>query len=318
MPSAEDLKKLQELSLEQKVEITKQLIKEWYEYWKGEVYVSFSGGKDSTVLLNVAREVFPDIEAVYIDTGLEYPEIKKAIAEKENVTILKPQKTIQEILTNYGYPIISKKNAMMLETLQNPTPTNLASRILYETGVKRDGTLSKSFKLPQKWLFLKDAPFKISSCCCKFLKKEPLKRYHKKTGKKPIIATMTCESDMRLACWYKTGSNSYTGNVASRPLSFWDESDVLRYTQVKNIKIPACYGEIIETPQGLTTSKLKRTGCMFCMFGIQQEKEPNRFQKMELSHPDEYKYCMEDLGIKNVMEYLNIPYQNKYIEIPLF
>ena len=109
MPSAEDLKKLQELSLEQKMEKTKQLIKEWYEYWKGEVYVSFSGGKDSTVLLNIAREVFPNIEAVYIDTGLEYPEIKKAIAEKENVTILKPQKTIQEILTNYGYPIISKK-----------------------------------------------------------------------------------------------------------------------------------------------------------------------------------------------------------------
>jgi hypothetical protein len=54
------------------------------------------------------------------------------------------------------------------------------------------------------------------------------------------------------------------------------------------------------------------------MFGIQQEKEPNRFQKMELSHPEEYKYCMEDLGIKDVMEYLNIPYRNKNIEIPLF
>lgn len=75
----EDLRELQALPLDLKILKTKNRIKEWYDYFGGQVYVSFSGGKDSTVLLHIARELYPDIEAVFVNTGLEYPEIRKFV-----------------------------------------------------------------------------------------------------------------------------------------------------------------------------------------------------------------------------------------------
>ena len=66
----EDLKAMQALDLEDKVTIAQIRIREWYEHWNGQVYVSFSGGKDSTVLLHLVRQLYPDVPAVYGDTGL--------------------------------------------------------------------------------------------------------------------------------------------------------------------------------------------------------------------------------------------------------
>ncbi len=104
----EDLMKMQSYSLERKIEITQARIIEWYIKNDGKVYVSFSGGKDSTVLLDIVRKLYPDVPAVYVDTGLEFPEIKKFVKTKENVTILRPEMGFRKVIEKYGYPIISK------------------------------------------------------------------------------------------------------------------------------------------------------------------------------------------------------------------
>ena len=80
------LKELQALPLWRKIQITQARIMEWYSFYEGQVYISFSGGKDSTVLLNLARRIYPNIEAVFVDTGLEYPEIREFIKTFDNVT----------------------------------------------------------------------------------------------------------------------------------------------------------------------------------------------------------------------------------------
>lgn len=90
------MKLLQALPLDLKIAKTQNRIREWYNYYGGEVYVSFSGGKDSTVLLDIVRELYPDIEAVYVDTGLEYPELRDFVKTIDNVTWLKPKKEFQE------------------------------------------------------------------------------------------------------------------------------------------------------------------------------------------------------------------------------
>lgn len=103
MPSREELKMLQALPLDIKIKKSQQRIQEWVEeFGKDGVYISFSGGKDSTVLLDIVRKMYPEVEAVYIDTGLEYPEVRQFVKTFENITIIKPKRILGKLLQNMG------------------------------------------------------------------------------------------------------------------------------------------------------------------------------------------------------------------------
>lgn len=105
----QQLTEMQSLPLELKIEKSKARIREWINhYGKDSVYISFSGGKDSTVLLHLIRSEFPTIEAVFVDTGLEFPEIKEFVKSFENVRTLKPVKDFKTTIEEYGYPVLSK------------------------------------------------------------------------------------------------------------------------------------------------------------------------------------------------------------------
>ncbi len=67
---AKRLEELRALPLERKIQISQARIIEWYRHFNGKVVVSFSGGKDSTVLLHMVRSIFPDVKAVFSNTGL--------------------------------------------------------------------------------------------------------------------------------------------------------------------------------------------------------------------------------------------------------
>lgn len=106
----EYLAELQGYPLLMKLALTRQRIREWiHRYGTDGVYVSFSGGKDSTVLLHIVREMYPDIPAVFVDTGLEYPEIRQFVRTFDNVDWLKPKKNFRQVIQDYGYPFISKE-----------------------------------------------------------------------------------------------------------------------------------------------------------------------------------------------------------------
>lgn len=107
----EYLKELQGYPLSVKVQLTKQRIREWvHKYGEDGVYVSFSGGKDSTVLLHLVREMYGDvIPGVFVDTGLEYPEIREFVRTFDNIVWLKPKKNFKKVIEEYGYPFISKE-----------------------------------------------------------------------------------------------------------------------------------------------------------------------------------------------------------------
>lgn len=105
------LQQMQGLPLEMKIRKTQMRIREWYDYWGGTVYVSFSGGKDSTVLKHIVDSMYDDVPSVFVNTGLEYPEIQKFARAQNNVITIKPKVSFKDVITEFGYPVISKEVA---------------------------------------------------------------------------------------------------------------------------------------------------------------------------------------------------------------
>ena len=316
----EDLKTMQAWSLQRKIQVTQTRIMEWYMKHNGKVYVSFSGGKDSTVLLDLTRRIYPDVEAVFVDTGLEYPEIREFVKTFDNVTWLVPEKynkqkkeweryTFKKVIEDIGYPVISKDVSMNLRYAKQGK--DWANKRF--CGLNTDGTESSFKQRYKKYRYLIDAPFNVSEQCCDIMKKLPVKRFEKKNKKYPILGTMTEESQRRKVSWLLNGCNAFNAHrPTSQPMSFWTEQDVLQYIKQFNIPIAKVYGDIVEDKNGkLNTTGEHRTGCMFCMFGAQCDKSPNRFERMKITHPKQYEYCMKDwdkggLGLAKVLDYIGI------------
>lgn len=289
-----ELKMLQYLPLDIKVLKTLQRIREWYEYWNGKVYVSFSGGKDSTVLLHLVRSLYPDVVAVYCDTGLEFPEIKAFVKTIENVVWLRPKMKFTEVIKQYGYPVISKEIALTIDYARKGSKWAID---------KLDG--KQEWGNHKKYKFLMKAPFLIADKCCYKMKKEPFHLFENDTELKPFIGTMASEGGQRETAYKRTGCNSFDSKKPkSVPIGFWMEKDIWDY--IKQYNLP--YSKIYD--MGYI-----RTGCMFCMFGVHLEKGQNRFQRMQTTHPKQYKYCIKScedggLGVGKVLDYINVPYQN--------
>lgn len=217
-----DLRQMQSLPFSAKIKMTQRRIHEWVdEFGEDGVYVSFSGGKDSTVLLDVVRKDYPSIEAVFVNTGLEYPSVRQFALSKENVTELRPTMNFRDVIIKYGYPIISKDVSRNVGDVQKLGKQCFAYRMF-------DGSIAGSIYNKSNYSYLINAPFKISSRCCDIMKKNPLHKVSKK--KKPITAQMADESRQRLSQWIQNGCNAFDlKSPISNPMSFWTEQDVLTY-----------------------------------------------------------------------------------------
>ena len=296
--SYETMKQRQALPLEAKIAFTQSRIKAWYLHYYGDVYVSYSGGKDSTVLLDIVKNMFDDVPAVFCDTGLEYPEVRELALRKADV-VLKPEMTFKAVLERYGYPIPSKEQAYFIRQARHSTPRTRELRL-------RGG----SYSVSERWTKLLTAPFEVSEKCCDVMKKKPFREYERETDRKRITGMMASESSLRERQYMQRGCNAFTDkNPASMPLAIWTEQDVLQYIVDRGIEYAACYGDIVDDGGGkLRCTRENRTGCMFCMFGIQYDGTPNRFQRMERDYPKQYDYCINKLGIGRVLDYVGIPY----------
>lgn len=284
------LRQRQSLPTIVKIKMTKQRIRYWYEKHDGNVHVSFSGGADSTVLLRIVRSLYPEVPAVFIDTGVEFPEIREFVKTVDNVVWLKPKKTFKHVCEEYGYPVVSKEIAQKIhEVRQTKSEFLLALRTTGIDGRKRQ-------QIPEKWKFLLDAPFKISHKCCDVLKKEPLRRYEKATGSVPITGVMAAESSARTQKIALRGCFAGGDHPMAEPMSFWTPEDTHRCLKL----MPHC--KLYDPPYNFT-----RTGCMFCMFGVHMNK-PNKFQTLRTTHPRVWEKALPALGITEVLNFMGQPY----------
>lgn len=292
---------LQALPLDVKILKTKARIREFVSHFGVDgVYISFSGGKDSTVLLDLVRQEYPQIRACYIDTGLEYPEIKAFVKGFDNVDIIRPNKPFRQVIADYGYPVISKEQSQFIYQYRTAKSEKTKATRL-------NGNRWGRGKISEKWKYLIDAPFKISDKCCDVMKKEPAKRYEKENGLVPIIGIMAEESQLRLTHYLDTGCNSFDGKrPKSKPLGFWREQDVLEYIYKYKLPIASVYGDVVEFNGFYKTTMCERTGCVFCAFGCHLEKGENRYQRLQKTHPQLHSYCMDKLGFREVLEYIGV------------
>lgn len=313
-------KELLALPLEDKVLLSREKIAQWYSAWDGKCYVSFSGGKDSTVLAYLAAQelsryrkpIYP-LTLVFVNTGLEYPEIQHFVNDYavwlqkqfSRISIqlvrLRPKLNIRQVIAKYGYSIVSKEVSAYVEEARIKPDGRSAARLRGEY-LRSNGTPS-DFNC-QKWEYLLFAPFAISSKCCAVMKKQPMNGYARKTQRVPTMATMAQESRLRTKVWLKTGCNAFEGkHPAGKPMSFWTEQDVLRFIVDRELPIASVYGDIVASDgendytETLIDCKLhctgcQRTGCMFCGFGAHLEKGENRFERMKRTHPKHYEFCI--------------------------
>lgn len=113
-----DLYQMQSLPLEVKVRMTAQRADRWVdEFGEEGVYVSFSGGKDSTVLKDIVENVcgYKKIPSVFVDVPTQYPELKEFVKTFENVEIIKPKISFVQVCEKYGFPLVSKEVSESVE-----------------------------------------------------------------------------------------------------------------------------------------------------------------------------------------------------------
>ena len=254
--------------------------------------------------------MFPNVPAVFSDTGLEYPEIKRYMpdfAKDKEVIRVRPKMTHRDVIEQHGFALLSKKWSKAIRVVKENKPEQANVIRLHTEGINRNGKPVKGWTIPKQHQHLITDGVKVSEKCCDILKKEPFKAYEKETGFKPFSGSMAAEGGNRK---FSTQTcNAFDGRrPISNPLLFWTEEDVWDYAELHGFKFAEVYYERVND-EGVTLQAEKRTGCMFCMFGVHLEESPNRFQRMALSHPRHHDTCINKLGLNKPLDLINVPYE---------
>lgn len=276
----QELRERQSWTLRQKIDHSLGVIDQFISRLNGQVYVGFSGGKDSTVLLDLCRIIKPDIKAVFCNTGNEYPDIVRFVRELKatdgyNIEIIYPKLKPAQVFDKYGFPLISKDVSEKLYVIKHYKNSKKAKKAI--------GSEKSSWApVAKKWIILANEIFDINNMCCKKLKKDPFYKYEKDNNLYPILGVMACESIMRQTMYINQGNCNYFDGCRKKslPLSIWLEDDIWAYIRERGLKIADIYHK-----------GAKRTGCMFCGYGC-QFKDDNRLQLCYELYPKMYNHFM--------------------------
>lgn len=290
------LKSFQQLPLEVKIQKSMMIIDEAIrEFGQDKIYISYSGGKDSTVLSHLVRTKYPNILHIFSDTTNEYPETLQHIIWEQkynhmNLIRVRPRDgkgkafNFRRVVDEYGYPMFTKSAANAIRTYRRAcTEKTKDNAIQY---------IRRNFKRYEQY-----KECNISDLCCDKLKKVPIKKKAKELKMECVmLGTLAEESRQRERDWLEYGCNIFYKKKDNqcRPLSFWTEKDIYEYIKMYNIKLAKIY-----------EMGYDRNGCMFCGFGVHLEGEYNRFMRLKETHPKSYKYLInnfielfDELGIK--------------------
>lgn len=259
-------------------------------------YISFSGGKDSTVLHYLIDLAIPEnkIPRVYINTGIEYKKIVEFVErERERdsrILIIKPEQNIKATLERYGYPFKSKEHSQKVSYYQN---SGLCKTVKDYIGAGN----KNNFLCPNnlKYNFTKDFNIKVSDKCCHKMKKDPAKKWAAENKKSITITGMRAtEGGIR------NRINCAVFNDATlkkfHPLAPLDDDFIKWFVENQNIKLCDLY---------YPPFNFERTGCKGCPFSLDLERQ---LEIMSYYLPEERKQC-EYIWQPIYKEYRRIKYR---------
>ena len=220
---------------------------------KSKYYLSYSGGKDSHFLYWFLKEYLHDheIPIISINTYMEHPQISKRMRENAD-EILLPELKPFEVKERYGSPCFSKLQDGWIYRWQHGNRQPYLERLVKRLPRDEEGHISK-FALSQKAsrLLLEGKLHPISPYCCKFLKKEPARKFERERERKPILGVRGGESLMRSTSY----RSCFTQDRKFTPLHDLSDELLGKIYEECGIEIPEIYNHIT------------RTGCMGCPYG---------------------------------------------------
>lgn len=307
--SKEQLKEYQSMTLDDKIKLSYDIIKEFYENIddKNSIIISSSFGKDSVVMIDLVRKLYPEIPIGYVNTGVEHPSSVELSKKYDNVLEIQPKKSIKEVIDEYGYmlPLGKEKTNTIALCRKNLYEGNFNTlRLKKMRGEFGEDSLFNF----SKWQWVIYAPFKISDKCCHYLKHEPFERFSKKYGfHYAFVGTTAEESRMRKN---NIRNNGFITSKQCRPIAHWTVQDVLKYCVENDIEIASSYGEIIEENGKLKTTQFDRNGCTCCPVSSHLKKK-NDFQWLYETDRETWDYVINELGFGQVLDYFDIPYTDE-------
>lgn len=280
------------------------------KYGEQNFYLSFSGGKDSTILHYLLDFALPNnnIPRVFINTGIEYNDIVafvKELAEKDNrFVILKPSVKVLDMLEKYGYPFKSKQHSHNLMVYQKSGTSGKSVRKYL--GLQKGSNMLHCPKMLE-YQFTEKFDLKISDECCHQMKKKPFAKWEKENGRHIGLTGMRNSEGGERASIKNCILLDSKGNIRRfHPLLKVDEQWENWFIKKHNIQLCKLYTE---------PYNFKRTGCRFCPFSLDLEHQLEVAQRLL---PNDYKAGNVIWG-KVFNEYRRIGFRLKNVEqIKLF
>lgn len=303
------------------------------------------GGLDSITLYLFLSKIGIDVPGISV-SSIEDKSIQR-IHKMLGLEPVKPLKSKVQVLNEDGFPVLSKKIAGRINTLQNPTEKNKTVRHAIITGeCGKQGHYAKNsrMQLPKKWLKLfagmaneeygtdyLEAGFPVSNKCCYWVKEKPCDNWAKEHNSYPYLGLMASEGGQREEALIENGCNYYGKTVIrSAPFAPFLRQDLLQLALDLNIPelglLPEIYGKIARDENGLLfTTDAQRTGCSMCGFGVHLEKRPHRFDRLRERNYKEWEFymyrCCKDkatgqkYGWGRVLDYIGVKWEDEYMEV---
>lgn len=246
-------------------------------------YLSFSGGKDSTVVHYLLDMALPDnkIPRVFFNTGIEYNHLLLYVKElqktDERIDIVQPTQNIREMLERVGYPFKSKEHSLKMELYKRGSRSK--SVMLYKEGFP-DRPHGSKFQCPEglKYQYNDDFKLHISPNCCTELKKKPVKKWAKEHGRSINITGMMREEGghrTTLDCIVVKNNEMIKFHPLAKVTADWEKWFIKEH----NVKLCDLYYEPFN---------FERTGCKGCPFA---QDLAEQLATMELYLPNERRQC---------------------------